>query len=161
MNFFRFVTTNANFRKVSEADVLEQIFSSTNFNYLPRAMTAASIRQEVIANNIANVNTPNYRKSVVDFEDLLAREIYGEEPDGKLDMVRTHNKHLPFKPLPFHAEPTIIQDTTNIMRVDDNNVDIDIEMATLAKNQLYYNAIATEFGNHVSRMKNAITSGQS
>lgn len=138
--------------------MLEQIFSSTNFNYLPRAMTAATIRQEVIADNIANVNTPNYRKSVVNFEDLLAREIYGEEPDGKLKMHRTHNKHLPAAPLEYHAEPTIIQDTTNIMRVDNNNVDIDIEMASLAKNQLYYNALVTEFGGHVSRIKGAITS---
>ena len=145
---------------MSEHGVLEQIFNSANFNYLPRAMTAASIRQEVIANNIANVNTPNYRKSVVDFEELLAREIYGEEPDGKLDLIRTHDKHLPFKPLDFHAEPTILQDTTHTMRVDDNNVDIDIEMATLAKNQLYYNALVTEFGGHVTRIKNAITSGQ-
>jgi len=138
--------------------VLEQILNTANFNYLPRAMTAATIRHEVISNNIANVNTPNYRKSVVNFEDLLAREIYGEEPDGKLDVVRTHDKHLPFKPLEFHAEPTIVQDNTNIMRVDNNNVDIDIEMATLAKNQLYYNALATELGAHITRMKNAITS---
>ena len=140
--------------------MLEQILNSANLNYLPRAMTAATIRQEVTANNIANVNTPNYRKSVVNFEDLLAREIYGEEPNGKLNMFRTHDKHLPFKPLKFHAEPTINQDNSTIMRVDDNNVDIDIEMATLAKNQLYYNAIATQFGGHVSKLKNAITSGQ-
>lgn len=138
--------------------MLEQILNTANLNYLPRAMTAATIRHEVISNNIANVNTPNYRKSVVNFEDLLAREIYGEEPDGKLDVVRTHDKHLPFKPLEFHAEPTIVQDNTNIMRVDNNNVDIDIEMATLAKNQLYYNALATELGAHITRMKNAITS---
>ena len=140
--------------------MLEQILNSSNFNYLPRAMTAATIRQEVIANNIANVNTPNYRKSVVEFEEFLAREIYGEEPDGKLKMVRTHDKHLPHAPLKFHAEPTIFQDNTTIMRTDDNNVDIDIEMANLSKNQLYYNAIATELGGHVTRLKNAITSGQ-
>lgn len=123
-------------------------------------MTAANIRQEVIANNVANVNTPNYRKSVVNFEDLLAREIYGDEPDGKLKPVRTHDKHLPAAPFNYHAEPSIMQDNTTIMRVDENNVDIDIEMATLAKNQLYYNAIATEFNGTVSRLKNAITSGQ-
>ena len=138
--------------------MLEQIMNSTNFNYLPRALTAATIRQEVIANNVANVNTPNYRKSVVEFEDLLAREIYGEESDGKLKMFRTHDKHLPHKPLNFHAEPTIVEDNTTIMRTDDNNVDIDIEMAALSKNQIYYNAIVTELSGHVSRMKNAITS---
>ena len=140
--------------------MLEQILNSSDFNYLPRAMTAATIRQEVIANNIANVNTPNYRKSVVNFEDLLARELYGEEPDGKLKMTRTHDKHLPFKPFDFHATPTIVQDNTTIMRTDDNNVDIDVEMASLAKNQLYYNTLVTELNGHVMRVKNAITSGQ-
>ena len=140
--------------------MLEQILNSSNFDYLPRSLTAATIRHEVIANNIAHVNTPNYRKSVVEFEDLLAREIYGEEPDGKLKMTRTHNNHLPFKPFDFHASPTIVQDNTTIMRTDDNNVDIDIEMASLAKNQLYYNAIVTELGGYVTRLKNAISSGQ-
>ena len=143
---------------MSETGVLEQIFNSPNFNYMPRAMAAATIRQEVIANNIANVNTPNFRKSNVEFEELLAREIYGEESDGKLKMARTHDKHLPYVPPEFRAEPTIEVDHTTVMRVDDNNVDIDIEMATLSKNQLYYNALVTEFGGHVSRLKAAITS---
>ena len=138
--------------------MLGQIFNSSNFNYLPRAMTAASIRQEVIADNIANVNTPNFKKSTVEFEDLLARELYGEEPDGKLKLVRTHDNHLPLETLPFHAEPQIVQDNSTTMRVDKNNVDIDIEMATLAKNQLYYNAVVTKFSNYVSALKNAITS---
>ena len=118
---------------MSETGVLEQIFNSSNFNYLPRAMTAANIRQEVIADNIANVNTPNYKRSVVEFEELLAREIYGEEPDGKLKLVRTHDKHLPFEPLEFHAEPQIVQDNSTTMRMDKNNVDIDIEMASLTQ----------------------------
>ena len=50
---------------------------------------------------------------------------------------------------------------TTTMRVDNNNVDIDREMAGLAKNQLYYNSLATSLGSYISRMKNAITSGQS
>ena len=141
--------------------MLEQIMNSTNFDYLSRGMTAASIRQEVISHNIANVNTPNYRKTVLEFEDLLAKEIYGDEPqDGKLQMNRTHDRHLPHKPLAYHAEPTMVEDMTTIMRTDDNNVDIDIEMATLAKNQLYFNALATQLGNYVTKMRNAITSGQ-
>lgn len=142
--------------------MLDQIMNSTNFNYLPRAMTAASMRQEVISDNLANVNTPNFRKKNVEFEDVLAREIYGEKvPEGELQMVRTHDKHLPFKPHNVHAVPRVVEDNSTIMRVDDNNVDVDIEMATLAKNQIYYNALATELGGYVSKMRNAITSGQS
>ena len=47
------------------------------------------------------------------------------------------------------------------MRVDNNNVDIDIEMATLAKNQLYYNAMTTSLGGYITKLRNVITSGQS
>lgn len=140
--------------------MLEQLVNSTNFDYLSRGMAAASLRQEVISHNIANVNTPNYRKTVVEFEDLLAKEIYGDEPEeGKLQMVRTQDKHLPHKPSAYHAEPNMVEDLTTIMRVDDNNVDIDIEMATLAKNHLYFNALATQLGTYVSKVKNAMTSG--
>lgn len=140
--------------------MLEQLVNSTNFDYLSRGMAAASLRQEVISHNIANVNTPNYRKTVVEFEDLLAKEIYGDEPEeGKLQMVRTQDKHLPHKPSAYHAEPNMVEDLTTIMRVDDNNVDIDIEMATLAKNQLYFNALATQLGSYISKVKNALSSG--
>lgn len=143
-----------------ETKVLEQIMNSANFNYLPRAMEAANIRQEVIAHNMANVNTPNYKKSNLVFEDLLAKELYGEQTDGKLQMVRTHDNHLPPANVPFFAIPTIVQDHQTLMRVDDNNVDIDIEMASLAKNQIYFNALATQMTNYVTKLKNVITSGQ-
>lgn len=133
--------------------------NSTNLDYLPRAMTAATIRQEVISHNIANINTPNFRKSSVEFEDLLAREIYGNPPDGQLQMFRTHKNHLPPDDSPFHAVPTINEEHDTIMRTDDNNVDIDIEMANLAKNQLYYNAIATQLKSYFTKMRNTIQSG--
>ena len=140
--------------------MLEQILGSSNFNYLPRGLTAASMRQEVVSNNIANVNTPKFRKSNVEFEELLAKELYGEKaPEGKLQMFRTHDKHLPPKVIISRAEPSVVLDNTTMMRKDDNNVDIDIEMATLAKNQIYYNALATQLSGYVSKMRNAITSG--
>ena len=141
--------------------MLEQILNSPELNYLPRGMTAATMRQEVISHNIANVNTPNYRRSVVEFEDILAKEIYGEDTGGKLQMIRTNDAHLPAEHLPIHAVPTMVQDNTTIMREDNNNVDIDIEMATLLKNQLYYNTLASHVRAYVNRVRNAITSGQS
>ena len=147
-------------RKVSETDVLESIMNSSNFNYLSRAMVAANMRQEVISNNIANVNTPNFRKSDLVFEDMLAQELYGPTDDGRLKPAKTHAKHLPPPDDPFYALPTIVEDKSTLMRVDDNNVDIDIEMANLAKNQIYFNALATQMKSYVSKMKSVITSGQ-
>lgn len=135
---------------------------SSNFNYLPRAMEAANIRQEVIAHNLANVNTPNYKKSNLVFEDLLAKELYGDEDNrNKLQLARTRDKHLPAADLPFFAMPSIVTEHRTLMRVDHNNVDVDIEMANLAKNQIYFNALATEMAGYVQKLKNVITSGQS
>ncbi|MBQ9477994.1 MAG: flagellar basal body rod protein FlgB [Selenomonadaceae bacterium] len=127
---------------------------------MSRAMVAANIRQEVIANNIANVNTPNFRKSDLVFEEMLAEELYGPTDDGRLKPAKTHAKHLPPPDLPFYAMPQIVEDRSTLMRVDDTNVDIDIEMANLAKNQIYYNALATQMTNYISKMKSVITSGQ-
>jgi flagellar basal-body rod protein FlgB len=79
---------------------------------------------------------------------------------GKLEIVRTHDRHLPI-PMRSMAQPVIERDDTTTMRVDHNNVDIDVEMANMAKNQLYYNSMATQLGGFVTKMKNVMTSGQS
>ena len=138
--------------------MLEQIMNSPNFNYLGRGLAAANLRQEVISNNIANVNTPNFKKSDVVFEELLAKEI-GMDDSGRLPLVRTHDRHLPVGMI-GGAKASIQEDDTTTMRVDNNNVDIDIEMASLAKNQLYYNAMATELGGYVNKLKNVIKIGR-
>jgi len=104
------------------------------------------------------VNTPNFKRSHVRFEDLLKQEL-GLDDDLLMKVVRTHDRHLP---IAFHgkARAVIEQDATTNMRLDGNNVDIDIEMAEVAKNQLYYNALANAVGGHISRLKSVITSGQ-
>ena len=58
--------------------MLEQVVNSSNFDYLQRGLQAATLRHEVISNNIANVNTPRFKKSNVIFEELLARELEPE-----------------------------------------------------------------------------------
>ncbi len=140
--------------------MLEQIMNSSNFDYLSRGMSAANLRQEVISNNIANVNTPHFKRSAVNFEDLLAKELHLDDDGRRLEIVRTHDRHLP---IPIHGKVNAVieEDQTTTMRVDDNNVDIDIEMAALSKNQLYYNAMATQLGGYMTKLKNVITSGQS
>ncbi|MBR2216278.1 MAG: flagellar basal body rod protein FlgB [Selenomonadaceae bacterium] len=140
--------------------MLEQIVNAPLFDYMERGLAAANLRHEVISNNIANVNTPYFKKSNVVFEELLAKEL-APVPTGQLQVVRTHDRHMP---IPSHkrAEATIEEDTSSTMRTDHNNVDIDIEMASMAKNQLYFNALSTMLGQHISAIKNVITTaGQS
>ena len=138
--------------------MLEQLVNTSTLDVGSRAMAAASLRHEVLSNNIANVNTPYFKRSYVRFEDLLKKEL-GLDNDPLMKVVRTHDRHLP---IPFHGKvrPVIEQDETTNMRLDGNNVDIDIEMAEVAKNQLYYSAMATALGGHISRLKNVINSGQ-
>ncbi len=139
--------------------MLEQVVNSSNFDYLQRGLQAATLRHEVISNNIANVNTPRFKKSNVIFEELLARELEPEQ-EGTAEIVRTHDRHLPVL-FQGKASPVIQEERADTMRVDGNNVDIDAEMAGLAKNQLYYNALATQLRGYVRRLKDVITSGQS
>lgn len=137
--------------------MLDQIMNSPTMDYMQRGLQAASLRQEVISNNIANVNTPGFKRSEVIFESLLAKEMGLDDENKKLQMVRTRDKHLP-KPLEGKVSARIQMDETTTMRVDDNNVDIDVEMANLAKNQIYYSAMAKKIGSYIENVKNVITS---
>lgn len=142
--------------------MLEQIFNAPSMHYLSRGMEAASLRQGVIANNIANVNTPEFKRSEVLFEDMLAQELMGpsKDKDGKLKMARTHEKHIggPKAEKPFKAVPVVKKHTELTMRTDGNNVDIDEEMARLSQNQLYYQAMASSLSGYISDVKSVITS---
>ena len=132
--------------------------NSPNFDYLSRGLQAANLRHEVISDNIANVNTPRFKKSNVVFEELLAREL--EPPKDKIQMALTHDRHMTPTPM-GRAEAKIELEDDDTMRVDGNNVDVDAEMAALAKNQLYYNAVATQLKGYVRKLKDVISSGQS
>jgi len=79
------------------------------------------------------------------------------DEQGKLEVVRTHDRHMPI-PMKGRAMPEVIMDTSTTMRTDKNNVDIDKEMANLAKNQIYFNALAKEMGSHFQKVKTIITS---
>lgn len=136
--------------------MLDQIMRAPTMDYMERGLSAANLRQEVIADNLANVNTPNFKRSEVVFETLLARELYGERGGG-LPLVRTHDRHLPvgkFGP----AQARVERDDATTMRVDRNNVDVDFEMASLAKNQIYYNAMTRQLGGFFSRLRSVMSS---
>ena len=137
--------------------MLDQLVNAPVIDYMSRGMSAANLRHEVISNNIANVNTPKFKKSDVVFENLLAKELGLFDEQGKLEVVRTHDRHMPI-PMKGRAMPEVIMDTSTTMRTDKNNVDIDKEMANLAKNQIYFNALAKEMGSHFQKVKTIITS---
>ncbi|HMM21552.1 MAG TPA: flagellar basal body rod protein FlgB [Selenomonadales bacterium] len=136
--------------------MVKSILSSPQETILERAMSASALRHKVISNNIANVNTPLFKKSDVSFEDQLAEALAPAEPA----MTRTHAKHLTGSKHSGGFEPVITTDTTTSLRTDDNNVDIDAEMANMAKNTIYYDAVAQQLGRYFSGLKSVINEGR-
>ena len=111
------------------------LFRKTSIPVLQRSLDASALRHRVIANNLANISTPNYRRKEVSFEEELGKATITSAIQG----ITTNPKHLPlgrkevFQAEPVQFEPEDASDKSGI-----NNVDIDQEMAELAKNQVYY-----------------------
>lgn len=113
-------------------------------NVLDKAADASWKRNEVIANNIANVDTPNFKRSDVNFETYLAKELTGRDTLTK--KVREMNLDK--------LNSTTYLDHANLeYRKDGNNVDIDTEEAYLADNQLKYYALLDAMSQEFSRMR--------
>jgi len=106
-------------------------------------MSASLIRQEVIANNIANADTPNFKRSDVAFESELARALSSYDPRPFPEAI-TDKRHIPFFRLRDYREikPIVYVDYTTTYRNDGNNVDIEKEMVDAKENALRYTAMA-------------------
>jgi len=134
--------------------VVNSILSTPQESVLESALSAASLRHKVISNNIANVNTPGFKRSDVVFEDKLA-EAMGQ---SSALLSRTNSRHLSASQDDF--TPSIVTDSSTSMRSDGNNVDIDSEMANLAKNNIFYEAVATVLSKYFSTLNSAIKEGK-
>ncbi|GMK48039.1 MULTISPECIES: flagellar basal body rod protein FlgB [Paenibacillus] len=130
------------------------LLNGTSFGRLEGALKAAELRQGVVANNIANVDTPNFKRSEVLFEELLSQEMGGQTV---LQGKRTNERHIPIGRT-SGIVPTAQTQTDNLseMNNNENNVDIDREMSLLAKNQLSYNFYIQQINHDVKMMKTAI-----
>lgn len=118
-------------------------------NVLDKAADAANTRNEIIANNLANVDTPNYKRKDIAFENILEQALVGS---GTLDQrIAGVNEHLP------RFNGTIYTDSSTLSyRLDGNNVDIDTESAMLAENQIRYNTLVAQIGQEFGRYKTVL-----
>lgn len=125
-------------------------------NILSRAMDAAALRQQVAADNIANVNTPGFRRRFVRFEEELARAVRGRSVAGR----RTHPGHIAIGAASVRdVRPEVAVDAASVMRNDGNNVDIDREMAINAAAELHYAALTQVTSARYRMLRSAITQG--
>ncbi|SFL46450.1 flagellar basal-body rod protein FlgB [Paenibacillus sp. 1_12] len=127
------------------------ILNKTGFNQMERSLDAATLRQRVIADNVANADTPYFKKSEVRFEELLQQELNVSSIEG----YRTDPKHFHIG-RPARAEAQIVKDKQSTINNNLNNVDIDSEMSLMAKNQLRYNVMVQQVSNEIKKARTAI-----
>jgi len=106
------------------------------YNLIKKGLDASALRSKVSANNIANINTKGFKKSYVTFEESLKDNM------DNMAMRTTKSKHI--QDGSSYGDVKVNQDKSTSMRQDGNNVDVDVEMANQAANNLMYNALITQ-----------------
>ncbi len=126
-----------------------------NANLLEKGLDAVWKRQEAISGNISNIDTPGYKAKRVEFESMFKNAIQSMEngggagPDGQNRLIDVSE-----------LNPTVYEDNSTSMRMDGNNVNIDQEMASMAKNMIQYQALTFATSRELNQMKMIITEGK-
>ena len=107
---------------------------------LHRSMDASIIRRDVIANNLANAEVPNFKRSDLNFESQLKRALDSEKQKPVLELKRTQPKHIPnWRPMDYRdVTPRRVLDYITTSKNNGNNVDPEQEILAGMQNQLSY-----------------------
>jgi flagellar basal-body rod protein FlgB len=127
-----------------------------HLNISAKVMDLRLERQNIVTGNIANVNTPGYKARRLEFENQLQAAL-NQNALGKL--TRTQQDHLPatFNPDGFKGEELDSFRAREIYGQDE--VNLDKEMATNAKNTMMYNALASVIKKSFDGMAKVISEG--
>ena len=120
-------------------------------NVLDKAADASWLRETAITNNLANVDTPGYKRQDVDFQSVLKKEL-GHSKYTSLDKkMRGLNGSL------SDLNVSTYTDMSNYSyRLDRNNVDVDTENVELASEQIRYEALTSSITSQFQRMSAVI-----
>lgn len=116
--------------------------TDNSINLLGKMLDVSAIKHKVIANNIANINTPGYKKMEVSFAEQLEKVIKDTSA----------NKYDTFQPKVVVSK----EGTNETARNDGNNVDMDKEVSSLMKNTLSYNIYTQLLAKKMELVKSAI-----
>ena len=130
---------------------IQSIGSDATYDLIKSGIKASNVRAKTIANNMANINTKDYKKFNVVFEENLKKE----NNSSGLELKRTNSAHFASSNSE-NDNISIEQDNSTSMRSDGNNVDLDIEKVNQAANTLKYNALITNINNKFNDLKTVI-----
>lgn len=120
-------------------------------NLLKSAADASWTREEVLTNNIANVDTPNYKRQDVEFSSFLANALQRSGSSASSLTQRVNNVN--YNDISIR---TYTDNSTLSYRTDGNNVDLSTENVELASEQINYNALIDSMNNEFSRFKSVL-----
>lgn len=103
-----------------------------------KTINATLIRRELISQNLSHSDTPNYKRVDIDFESALKKEI--KRSNGQIQLENLDN-------VPIYTDHQ-----TTAYRLDGNNIDIEVEKAEEAKNDMRYYALVTRLNSQLNRM---------
>jgi len=158
--------------------MLGRMFGHTQL--MQKTLDVAWMRNEVIAHNISNVDTPGYKSRGIAFEDefraALLRDRDTSLPRPQISLrrhasspaiqdvpsafgTRTRDKHIHMTPQrvsPLDVQPRMFTQTNTAMKMDGNNVDIDHEMNEAAKNTIYYYTMLNKVSSELGRLRTTV-----
>jgi len=130
-----------------------KLFSNT-ITTLEQALNYSSTKQKVIAQNISNADTPNYKSKEVSFKSALQNAM-----DQSMQAKQTDARHFEFKGQQTNGIAITTNQNTSYNN-NGNNVDVDKEMADLATNQIYYNALTERISGKFQTLQSVIRGGK-
>ncbi|MBU8907018.1 flagellar basal body rod protein FlgB [Desertibacillus haloalkaliphilus] len=131
------------------------LFSGSTMRVLEQGLNGSALRQQAISQNIANVDTPNYKAKKVSFKQAL------DQASEQQNFIaqRTDERHVSFKREQSRG-PIVTTSRDTMYNSNGNNVDIDHEMAELSKNQIYYNALIERVNGRFNSLKTVLGGGR-
>ena len=135
------------------------MFDNKIFTLLQKTLDFRTQRQDLLASNIANKDTPGFKAEDMVFEKSLEKALHAEEPGP---LKTTDVKHFDGRNTPALelVKAQRIHSASPFPDFDGNTVDLDREMAKMAENQLMYNASIRMLSHKFKMLKTAITEGR-
>jgi flagellar basal-body rod protein FlgB len=123
------------------------------FFFQERALSLRAHRQEILAGNIANADTPHYKARDFDFASALQEAVAGRG-EGDLSMALTHARHLPGTG--GEGTPSLMYRTPMQDSADGNTVEMDVERTQFSENAIHYQAGLTFVTHQVKLLLSAL-----